>query len=777
MAPLLPEARRPLPPGTGWLEDPLDLSHLTGQKLPEGVRVQSLPSEFDWRDKEGVDYVTSVKNQGNCGSCYTFGTIGAFEAKLLIDGAGTFDLSENHAKECNWREVNDYQSPGPGDYWGSCDGGNARMIASLFSQKGTVTEACDPYEADDVECNDTCPYEKTLLDWRYINGGVLPNPAVLKQYLYNHGPIITSMDANSGQGFDSSYDGSYTFDYAGSGPNHCVLIVGWSDNLPPVAGGVDPADGWIVKNSWGTGWGDDGYFYITYGAANLGTSSSFVHEWQDFDPDGAIWYYDDDGWYGDYGYGVPTAWGLARFTADRDTKVTRVEFWTTDATTDVDVYVYGGFNGVTLSNKLAEVLNNSYSEAGYHSVELHSPVRVNTGDEVVAVVRFTNSSWGYPIPTDPHGPVETGRTYMSLAGTGWVDLGVIHNTDAAIRVRTSPGPPFVPHHFVYLPLVMKRYPPIPETPVLYSIVGAGDGNYSVSWSSAALADTYLLQEGDNGAFSSPTPYPATAATSRFFSNKGIGTFYYRVKASNAWGDSGWSNTQMALVSPSGTFDCSADATIFRGDKGTNYGGFPELYVGYGKDGCFAVSGDYKESRALIAFDLSTIPDGAPISGATLHLRLGGYCCYTGHTGPRTVTIYRAEDSWSESTVTWDNRPDYAEAYGSTSVDLYPGNWVWYSFDVTDLVRGWVDGTWPNNGMMVRAPETSGDNFAWIQFYSSEAALAPYLEISYGAKATSAELIPALEETLDPFGLERGDDVESSAYPIAPLSIETVSAGE
>jgi C1A family cysteine protease len=748
--------------------------------MPEGVRVQSLPGEFDWRDNGGVNYVTSVKNQGSCGSCYAFGTIGAFEAKLLIDGAGTFDLSENHAKECNWREVNDYQSPGPGDYWGSCDGGNARMIASLFSQTGTVTETCDPYEADDVECNESCPYEKTLLDWRYINGGVLPNPEVLKQYLTNNGPIITSMDADSGQGFDGSYDGSYTFDYAGSGTNHCVLIVGWSDNLPPVEGGTDPADGWIVKNSWGTGWGDSGYFYITYGAANIGTSSSFVHEWQDYDPDGAIWYYDDDGWSRSDGYFSKTAWGLARFTADRYTKVTRVEFWTTDATTDVDVYVYGGFDGVTLSNKLAEVLDNSYSEAGYHSVELSSPVRVNNGDEVVAVVKFTNDSYGFPIATDHHGVVETGRTYMSLSGTVWVDLGLFpYSTDAAIRVRTSPGPPFVPHSFVYLPLVVKRYPPIPETPVLYSIGGAGDGNYTVSWSSAALADTYVLEEDDNSAFSSPTPYPATAATFRSFNGKGIGAYYYRVKASNSWGDSGWSNVQSAWVPPPPFFDAAADAAIYKGDRGTNYGTYPEMYVGYGKKECLGLSEDHKDSRSLIAFDLSAIPPGTPIGSASLHLALGWFCLLEGSSGPRTVTVYRAEDGWSESTVTWDNRPDYAEAYGSASIFLAPDPLPpsAQSFDVTGLVRGWVDGTWPNNGMIVRAPEGSGSDFAWLQFSTREGLLVPYLEVSYGEPVASAGLDQDLTDTIDPFGLVRINESRTIPRSVDGEAVESVSASD
>ncbi|RLC86606.1 MAG: hypothetical protein DRI79_09790, partial [Chloroflexi bacterium] len=423
---------------------------------------QALPDVFDWRNKDGNNYVSPVKNQGNCGSCYTFATIGNFEARLLIEGESLFDFSENNAKECNWRELNNFQYPNPGDYWGSCDGGNAFMLASLFSQKGTVLETCDPYQDSDVNCNPNCPYQKTLLDWRIISGDAVPSTQVLKQYIYDHGPVITSMYADSGQGFNGSYDGSYTFNYTvpPGNTNHAVLIVGWSNNLPPVPGGTDPADGWIVKNSWGTGWGDNGYFYITYGAANIGTSSSFIHDWQDYDVNGDIWYYDDDGWWGSWGYNNPTAWGLVKFIPPEDTKVTRVEFWTTDATTDIDVYIYDDFDGTTLSNLLASKENLSFDEAGYHSVALDSPLAVTAGDDVIAVVKFTNESYGYPIATDPHGTVETGRTYMSLSGSGWTDMGVTHNTDVAIRLRTSKGSVPTPNA-IYLPLVLRNHPAPP----------------------------------------------------------------------------------------------------------------------------------------------------------------------------------------------------------------------------------------------------------------------------------------------------------------------------
>jgi len=746
-APLRPGALEPPPSGTGFIPPPMDLSHLTGQRMPGDATPQSLPSSFDWRDKDGSNYVTSVKDQSTCGSCYTFASIANIESKLLIDAAGTFDFSENNAKECNWRELNDFQYPDPGDYWGSCDGGNYHMMASLFSQKGTVLDSCDPYVASDVGCNSSCTCQKTLLDWRIISGNAVADTIVLKQYIYDNGPVYTSVYADSSQGFNSSYNGSFTFNYTtpGGDTNHAVMIVGWSNDLPPVpGGGTARADGWIVKNSWGSTWGANGYFYITYGSANIGTSSSFIHEWQDYDADGDIWYYDDDGWwssYGESGGSNMTAWGLAKFSASSNTNVTRVEFWTADATTDVGVYIYDGFDGTTLGNLLASKLNSSFDEAGYHSVELDSPLAVSSGEDVVAVVKFTDENYGYPVVVDQNGPIETGRTYISISGSSgsWTDLGTALNSDAAIRVRTStsvaPAPtvtgitpssgvntgtvhitnlagtnfqsgatvkltksgqsdinatnvtvvspsqitcdfdltgaatgqwnvvvrnpdsqtgqldngftvnasPTAPtvtgitpasgvntgtvhitnlagtnfqsgatvkltksgqsdiagtsvtvvnsntitcdfdltgaatgqwnvvvtnldaqsgmlsngftvsapgggETFIYLPLVMRNWPPVPDTPVLNAISNPdGDGNYTVSWNVANRADTYTLHEDDNASFSSPTTRYTGSGTSWNASDKPAGTHYYRVRATNSWGDSGWSNTQSVSV--------------------------------------------------------------------------------------------------------------------------------------------------------------------------------------------------------------------------------------
>jgi len=449
MAPRLPVQGTSLSSSTGFIPPPMDLSHLTGQKKPDSFVFQATPSSWDWRTQGKV---TPVGDQGGCGACYAFASIGNIESKMLIDDAGTYDFSENNAKECNWHETADINGGS------SCSGGNYFITANLFSKKGTVLESCDPYVGSDVDCKSTCPYQKTLLDWRIICGNVMPSTNVLKAYIQTYGPVYTSIYAGVpgtswGEEF-GSYDGSYTLYYDGPWqPNHAVLIVGWDDTLIHAGG----SGGWIVKNSWGIDWGgtcgygsEKGYFTIDYLSASIGMYSSFMYDWQDYDSSGGIMYYDEGGWWDSWGWGegYPTAWGLCRFIPTSDTEVTRVEFWTTDVTTDIDIYIYDDFDGTALSNPLAQKLNNSFSEAGYHSVALDLPLAVTGGDDVIAVVRFTNSSVGYPIPIDTANPShETGRTYYNREGPGhtWWDMGSTNGYDVAIRLRTSKSaaPPMV----------------------------------------------------------------------------------------------------------------------------------------------------------------------------------------------------------------------------------------------------------------------------------------------------------------------------------------------
>jgi uncharacterized repeat protein (TIGR01451 family) len=895
-APTRPAAQGTRRPGTGFVPPVMDLSHLTGQRMPARLRSQALPVSWDWRAQGKV---TSVRDQGSCGACYAFAALGNIESKLLIHDAVVHDFSENNAKECNWREQSGFEYP-PGFPWGSCDGGNYDMMANLFSKKGTVLDSCDPYVPWDAACNDTCAYQTALLDWRIISGPSVPDTEVLKSYIQDHGPVYTSMYVWPGSEF-YNYDGSYTLYYDGPYPeppwaptNHAVLIVGWDDTLPH-AGGMG---GWIVKNSWGTGWGgpcgygtEGGYFTIAYGSANTGMDSSFMYDWQDYDSSGDVLHYDEGGNSNAWGCGAITAWGLAKFIPSSNTYVTRVEFWTSDVTTDVDVYLYDGFDGTGPSNLLDQELNNSFDEAGYYSVALDSPLAVIGGDDIVAVVKFTNASFTFPIVADEYGPGETGRTYISCDGSSgsWTDLGAYDDDDVAIRLRTSdtsgptptstatntptptstptptntptpsstptstytpvpapnvgidkavigtdlgPGDPitfsltiantgdkiasrvtvtdivpgevlsrslagtiditptgalsYVWHveplgageggvitiygwidpdledgfsfvnmatisdpedatpgnntsnvtvvlggYRLYLPVVMRGWPPIPDTPVLNSISNPDcDGDYTVDWEAAYLAQTYILEEDDNKDFTSPTLIYEDGDTSWEARDKDPGTYWYRVKARNPVEDSGWSSKESVTVCPPTKLYAVGDACILQGYPDVNLGSTYDMWAGY--DEYLDPYG--KIARSLIQFDTSAIPPGTSIDSAILQIYLSGSWDYPGRT--RTITTYRIGSAWSESSVTWNMHPSYAEAYGSASVTH--GAWSWHSFDVTNLVREWVNGSLPNYGVMLRGPEVSGSDSSWRGFSTREGSYTPELVITYSGYTTPAD---------------------------------------
>jgi len=755
--------------GKGYVPLPLDLSHLTGEWVPPGrVQAQALPTSFDWRD---TGKVTSVKDQSTCGACYAFAALGNIESRLLLDGAGTYDFSENHAKECNWHETD-----GSGT---SCSGGNYYHVANLFSKKGAVLESCDPFVPSDVDCKSACPYQKTLLDWRLINGSGVPAPSVLKQYIHTYGPVFTSVYAGYYDAWNtefSSYDGSYTLYYPGTeAPNHAVLIVGWDDSFTHAGG----SGGWIVKNSWGTDWGDNGYFKIAYGSASIGTASSFIYDWQDYDAAGNLMYYDEGGGAYGWGYDDTTAYGLVKFTPPSNAYASRVEFWTWDVTTDIDIYIYDDFDGNQPTNLLGQSLNHSFNEAGYHSVLLASPLLLTAGDDVVVVTKFTDQSFGYPVPVDAYGPTETGRTYESHDGTtgSWNEAPY----DVAIRLRTTSTS--APDVRITQRVVGSGFRP--GDPISFALdignIGTGvasnvlvsdtvpDKVLNLTYASTLAVtpvggDPYVwniepLDIGEGGVITIYGQIDPTLDSSFLFVN--TATIYDPKDASPGNNASSvtvglrkvflpvsrrdWPPRQTVELYP------DADATVLQGQPSDNWGGLSTMRVGYDRSGC-SDSVDGKIARSILRFDLSSIPTGASVIDTKLHLNFVTSCYYSGHSQRRTVTVYRAASSWSESTVTWNNKPGYAEAYDSASVGVTSSTLGWYSFDVTNLVRAWMAGIYSNYGIMVRGPETSGSEFVRFEITASEASgtwIDPYLEVTYIAPAVGLQETAEAEQSLAP----------------------------
>ena len=379
----------------------------------------------------------------------------------------------------------------------------------------------------------------------------------------------------------------------------------------------------------------------------------------------------------------------------------------------------------------------------------HVLTNVNTTTDTVMLAATSSQGWpvelwgasgtlSLPVQLDA-GLTTTVRLQLTLPSSvisGTVDTAVITATSqtsptlTGTSVDTTTAQNII--RYVYLPLFIRRWPPVPEVPVLNAIDNAdGDGNYTVNWNTAALADTYTLQESAIATFSSPTVRYAGPDTTWLASGKAPGRYYYRVKASNVWGDGGWSNVQSAFVRPPSTFYSVGDSDILQGYASSNTGSDTSMWAGYDD----YLNPDGKIARSLIKFDTSVIPPGTSISGAVLQVYLVSSYDYPGTT--RTITTYRIGSGWSEYAVTWNTAPSMGEAYGATGVTH--GAWGWFSFDVTNLVRGWINGTLPNYGVMLRGPEWSGSDSSWKAFSTREGPYPPQLIITYsGLSMTEAE---------------------------------------
>jgi C1A family cysteine protease len=413
-APLNPEFFNPPTDHFGLIPPPVDTRHLQAGLL----QVRAVPPAWDWRDWDGV---TPVKNQSSCGSCWAFAATADFESTVLVQSSKLYDFSEENLKECN--------------YWGyGCGGGNAWVATNYFTRKGTVQENCDPYHAYDTgTCKTSCAKPKQVTGWR-----ILPNDiSTIKNYVYNHGPCYTSLYA-SFPGF-GSYDGSYVLYYDGTeSVNHAVLIVGWDDSLAHAGG----TGAWICKNSWGTGWGDDGCFTIAYGSARIGQNSSYYDSYKHYDyleMTGTLYHYDEGGWYSNAGYNDTEGWGLVRFAPTKDDCLHAVDFWAVDNNMTAFIRIYDDFDGDSVSGLLYGPHEVSCVLAGYYSVDLDSSVWVKKADEFVVVIEFHCTGYGYPVPIDTFSPIESNKTYVSHYGTGgsWEEAGDGHNWDVSIRVRSK----------------------------------------------------------------------------------------------------------------------------------------------------------------------------------------------------------------------------------------------------------------------------------------------------------------------------------------------------
>jgi cathepsin C len=234
-----------------------------------------VPTSYDWRNVNGLNFVSPVRNQGECGSCYSFASMAMLEARVRILSNNTEQpvFSPNDILECS-------------KYAQGCDGGFPYLIAGKYAEEiGVVPETCNPYNPPSSK-HPTCHTDAKCrrfyaTDYSYIGGfyGAC-NEALMKYALVKNGPIVVGLEVYD----DFMHYKSGVYHHTGlvdkvNGmnkwnpfqiTNHAVLVVGYGTDDKT----REPY--WIVKNSWGPSWGENGFFRIRRGTDECGIESLAV---------------------------------------------------------------------------------------------------------------------------------------------------------------------------------------------------------------------------------------------------------------------------------------------------------------------------------------------------------------------------------------------------------------------------------------------------------------------------------------------------------------------
>jgi PKD repeat protein/C1A family cysteine protease len=232
-----------LPPEEEFMEDWEDW--IEEDSWPE-INAQAIPGTLDWRNHHGKNYITSVKNQGSCGSCWAFAAVGSSEAAYAVyndQNNPTIDLAEQHLNsECCSA--------------GDCGGGYPGSALSYIRDTGVPDEPCFPYQASNSSCSPCSDWQSRVTH------------IASRSYYYNRpetelmralqmGPITATFEVFND--FYSYGGGVYEHTWGDSVGWHAIVIVGYNQ----------AEQYWIAKNSWGSGWGESGYFRIRWNQCHI----------------------------------------------------------------------------------------------------------------------------------------------------------------------------------------------------------------------------------------------------------------------------------------------------------------------------------------------------------------------------------------------------------------------------------------------------------------------------------------------------------------------------
>jgi len=388
-----------------------------------------LPVKYDLREKKRA---AQMKDQGDFGTCWAFAALSAMESSLLPEEAAEYSP--------------DHMSIKNSFFLRQTDGGEYTMgMAYLTAWQGPVYEADDPY-GDSQSPEDLTPV-KHVQEIQIIEE---KNFEKIKEAVFKYGGVqssIYSVIQNEEEKVQFYNEENYSYCYIGTQkPNHDITIIGWDDSYPKENFITQPeSDGaFICQNSWGTQFGDNGVFYISYHDVNIGIHNVVYTAIENSDNYDNIYQADLCGWVGQLGYNKDSMYAANVYKSQKDESLKAAGFYATGKDTEYEIYITKDFKDTASLGARTLVAEGKLGNAGFYTIDFNREINVLKGQKYAVILYIKTPGSIRPIAVEYQADEFTslvdlsdGEGYISARGITWVNVEEAQKSNLCIKVYSN----------------------------------------------------------------------------------------------------------------------------------------------------------------------------------------------------------------------------------------------------------------------------------------------------------------------------------------------------